>query len=416
MKNNRSIKFTALMCLLFGGFTVAGLSALSSISGKGTNVLVNAKNAPLVKRAINPDEYEEVSSAKLLPQITNYTGTSLSRHLDVKFTSQAVNAYRGRRSDVFSVISDTNYSGKDDDPFINPQDDNYLDGFVYQAKVSNSSLDTIYIPYEVTYGGKGARARFIIQNKYVESHCMDSAESYDNGTKAISYIYIFDGIDEIKSNAFINVPDTVTIKCQAAAKPEGWADDWTDATNILWGQDPVDSTDKDMSAEGSLSMAGYATLGTAEDFILGYKGKTLEDGEVIPAYPLTIGYDIIKDGGARETRYQELPTKHLTNPYDAVGSTIYGPENAFEITINVEEGETIDEESYVFYNIFEVKRVYTNVKDSWDSDSLKKMYEKYEGMEFRFPVLEGNDFSNQLYETDEDSYITIFADKDNEDK
>ena len=223
------------MCLLFGGFTVAGLSALSSISGKGTNVLVNAKNAPLVKRAINPDEYEEVSSAKLLPQITNYTGTSLSRHLDVKFTSQAVNAYRGRRSDVFSVISDTNYSGKDDDPFINPQDDNYLDGFVYQAKVSNSSLDTIYIPYEVTYGGKGARARFIIQNKYVESHCMDSAESYDNGSKAISYIYIFDGIDEIKSNAFINVPDTVTIKCQAAAKPEGWADDWTDATHVFIG-------------------------------------------------------------------------------------------------------------------------------------------------------------------------------------
>ena len=391
---------------------LVGLAAIS-VASKSGGFKANTPKRSLstqLAESVDPSEYSEISSAQLAPKIVSYTGTSLSRHLNVQFESQVLEAFAASSKDVFYVIEDERYSGTKSDPFNTEVPDKTLNGFVYQARAAASQA-TMYISNSISYG-----SRFTIKNNRVAAGAMYVTKEYDVPTASyittydayrdLTTIYICDGIEEVASGAFVNVPNTVTIKCVAASKPEGWADDWTDATNIEWGAELDDSSKASVKHSGSTT-----SFGDAEDFILGYKGK--EDIK-FGSYPLTISYVKTAADGSKSTEYQTIPTKHQTNPYDAVGSKIYGKTSSFDITINLEKGETIDEDSYEFYNVFRAKRYYIEEKQAWPAEQIKKVFDAYstpfvveETNQSFIPSLEGNAFFHQSFETGTDTYLTI---------
>ena len=421
MKNNHSVLKVTFKVVALSG-VLAGATALSVFTKNSSGLLMSPFRRSLSTQAaesVDPTQYSEISSAQLAPKIVSYTGTSLSRHLNVQFESQVINAFAPSSKDVFYVIDDPRYSGEKSDPFNEEVPDKTLNGFVYQAKAATGQT-TMYISNSISYG-----SRFIIKNTKIASEAMNLTKEYDvsAGTDVVTYdaylnletIYICDGIEEIDSLAFKNVPSTVTFKCLAASKPAAWADDWTDApaSQIEWGAELDDSSKAAVKHSGSTT-----SFGDAEDFILGYKGnEEIKFG----SYPLTISY-IKKDANGNETtEYQTIPTKHQTNPYDAVGSQIYGKTSSFEITINVDKGETIDENSYEFYNIFKAQRYYIDEKEKWPEEEIKKVFDNYnvptkvEGAEQSFiPSLEGETFFHQAFETGTDKYLTIAQEFDTE--
>ena len=418
MKNNHSIRKATILFCAFFGLAVGSLSAIFSSQDSG-----RALRSPLRKSeqevAIDPTEYEEASSASLTPKITTYTGTSLSRHLNVLFESKALVAYAPSPKTVFYVVDDARFTGDNRNPFNEDVPDKTLNGFTYHAENVGSGT-SIYICNSISYG-----SRFTIRNTKVVSHAMYQTKEYDSSLghdvvkfdcyKNLQTIYICDGVTEIESGAFVDVPDTVTFKCLAASKPADWADDWTDAdpAQIEWGAE-LDSASKATTKH----TGSTTTFGDAEDYILGYKGNS-DIG--FGSYPLTISYRKTKVNGEVETVYQTIPTKHQTNPYDAVGSKIYGNTNSFEVTINVEKGEEIDETSYEFYNIFKAQRYYIEEKVSWPVDKINDVLDFYnvptkiEGEETGFiPSIEGDNYFYQEFETDNDKYLTIAREFDTE--
>ena len=414
MKKNHSRTKTTLMFFAISGF-LAGLTAIGVFSKSGDGFVAKAPKrslSPSVAESVDPSQYSEAPVAQLAPKIVSYTGTSLSRHLNVQFESQVLEAFAPSSKDVFYVVNDSRYSGMKSDPFNEEVPDKTLNGFVYQANATTGQT-TMYISNTISYG-----TRFTIKNIKIAENAMYQTIEHDvptdtdivtyNAYGSLTTIYICDGIEEVASGAFVNVPDTVTFKCLASSKPEGWADDWTDAqaSQIEWGAELDDTSKAAVKHSGSTR-----SFGDAEDFILGYKGK--EDIH-FDAYPLTISYKKTDANGNETTEYQVIPTKHQTNPYDAVGSKIYGKTSSFEITINLEKGESIDENSYEFYNIFKAQRYYIEEKEKWPEDEIKKVFENYsvpyliEDSEDPFiPTLEGDAFFHQAYETATDKYLTI---------
>lgn len=413
-KNHSKTKMTSAVFVISSFLVGLATVGVISRSGSGLTKVAIAKSAlyDLATESVDPSQYSEISSAQLAPKIVSYTGTSLSRHLNVQFESQVLEAFAPSSKDVFYVVDDARYSGVKSDPFTEEVPDKTLNGFVYQAKAAANQA-SLYISNSISYG-----SRFTIKNTKVASNAMYQTVEYDvpSATNIVTYdayrdltaIYICDGIEEIASGAFVNVPATVTFKCVATSKPEGWADDWTDAnpSQIEWGAELQDSSKASVKHSGSTT-----SFGDAEDFILGYKGK---EDILFGSYPLTVSYVKTDAQGNQTTEYQTIPTKHQTNPYDAVGSKIYGKTSSFEITINLDKGETIDESSYEFYNVFKAQRYYIEEKEKWPEEEIKKVFANYavpyhvgETETPFIPVLNGETFFHQAFETATDKYLTI---------
>ena len=421
MHNNHSIFKVSLMFLALSGILLSATSSLTLNKTTGGLLRSPFKRAISTQTAetLDPSKYTEVSSAELTPKIVSYTGTSLSRHLNVQFESKVINAYAPSTKDVFYVIDDARYTGDRSDPFNTEVPDKTLNGFVYNANAATGQT-TMYISNTISYGSK-----FTIKNLKIASGAMYQTIEHDVSTntdvltydsyKSLTTIYICDGIEEVDALAFQNVPNTVTFKCLAASKPAGWADNWTDAdpSQVEWGAVLDDATKAAVKHSGSTT-----SFGDAEDYILGYKGN---DDIGFGSYPLTVSYKKTDANGNETIEYQTLPVKHQTNPYDAVGSKIYGKTSSFEITINVKKGETIDQNSYHFYNIFKAKRFYIEKKSAWPQDEVKKVFDNYSvPLEIEetnapfIPVLEGNNFFYQAYESEPNRYLTIAQEFDTE--
>ena len=149
MKNNRLIIRASVAALAFLAFLVCGTVSSSSVISRNKTL---SPNRALVskKSALDPTTYAEISNTQLMPKIVSYTGTSLSRHLNVQFESQVINAYAASSKDVFYVIDDARYTGERNNPFNTDVPDKTLNGFVYRASAS-SSQTTMYISNTISY-------------------------------------------------------------------------------------------------------------------------------------------------------------------------------------------------------------------------------------------------------------------------
>lgn len=309
---------------------------------------------------------------------------------------------------VYSVINDVNWSKDFDNPVrtdkgLTPP--YQLDAYV--ARIDDSGTTDIVIPEKMTYG-----SNLEIMNKKIISKTISFAID-ENGVYLgnISTIKIPSGIEIIENNAFYNVPDSVTIYCEAASKPDLWGDKWTNAKNVVWGESftPAEKTCVCGSIDKEMRLGNDAT-----SYILGYKYSneyvyycpqckrlyepnevdaeyhckkchtlTEEVDDVTPKHntPLIINYDVInKDTNTlSRTVWQELPllseepTSTTKSYFDSCKSSALS--RTFDILL--EENEEFDATSLVVYNIFRAHTVQIKGKYVDDQGELKEKYGSY---------------------------------------
>ena len=316
---------------------------------------------------------------------------SFSFTFSAKYTARA-----GKFAQVYLAIEDPDFiegeqkkhTGSETDP---------IPGF--DAKAASVAGKGTSVDYDDTHGGYlvafpeyiNHSDNYLFNLIKIGSNSMSESSQYSD----VYGIYIPSTVTSIEENAFVNVPASVTIYCESEAKPEGWAANWTDAANVLFGQSKI-SLRNEFSKTFKLNISGEATdeaalktineevfrrkssltknVSTNFNASLGYdfdvnyttydevQGKNIEVKDHITE-KLKITYDVKKSNGSTETRVMDREISNTRDGYDAVGTTTGSDEQSIDIDINVAEGEDVVSESFVFSNIYRIGRALVSTKD-----------------------------------------------------
>lgn len=316
-----------------------------------------------------------------------------------RFYGDLVKSASNSTNSLFSIVNDVNWTGNFDAPvrtsagLTTPY---HLESYVAYLEDVPSNAN-IVIPEKLTYGSD-----LVLENKtiakdtleftnYVANNPEDPDELTYNGN--IKSITIPAGIETVEANAFSEVPDSVTIYCEADSKPGLWADNWTDAKNVVWGHtvSDADKIDTVASTEREFRLGNDATT-----YILGYKhqtganiiyqcdncGKyftgahpsdkvctfcnekttftqsTLPDKRPAMEVPLVIYYEVknTDNNTIREVWHEmplvsEEPTSNSTSHFDSVKTSAHSR----TLDILIDENEQLVEDSFRIHNIYRSK-------------------------------------------------------------
>ena len=212
----------------------------------------------------------------------------------------------------------------------------------YITRIEKGTTDgNIIIPKVFTRNG--------LFNCNIEALDVASAISnWDN----ISSITIPNTVKTVSSLTFEGAPSGVVFNIQSPdLVPDGWDDDWLPQGAILNTNYDYDDliSKRDSTATQSGNPVSFGD--PSKNYIIGYYPTNGEG-----AKPLIMEYELVEQPGVKY--YQEF-TKTSTNAnYDSVGEQIIGRTNSISVNIDLEEGQTVNTESLVIYNI------YPAVKDS----------------------------------------------------
>lgn len=388
----------------FLGFTLCSLFSLTiatSVMSFSHNSTffdgIGRKEAAIQKGAVKAefDGDAEISRNDLRVDLRSVTSTSpTKKSAKFEFTSVRVTGFGTSKKTVYVIIDDANYSGDPSDASLDPHLTKPYTFTGYTVEIADIlASKNIVLPYLMTYGTSFE----ISTNKLVEGALSFSTES--GYIPKIETIVIPATYTTIETHAIMNVPNTVEIKCEAVSKPEGWAADWTDAANITWG---YTLTSAEVTAKTQSTGTNINYYSDSVAYIIGYDytrqasswycpteqklytageldGATVcpKDGaslveipDVRPAYhlPLSVSYTINKNNGTIREVFEELPIVQTDpsniNPYNLVKVSPFSR----DLDILLEEGESIDYSSFVFYNIFKQTNVNIPGKDNTGVD------------------------------------------------
>ena len=349
MHKNRTISMFLAAFFLVG----TGITAFSYTQGQNDNH-VSKSPALLVPHRINDGIFntsDELGNDVMTCYLTTATKTKSSITVTAQFSIGSYTEWGDRNGSVYLVIEDDDYSGDKSDPSLSGSTNPTFSGYTSQlVATSTKFVGTFVIPEKMTYG-----TRFSIQNTKIKAGAID----FEGQVTQVTNIVIPSTVTTIEAGAFSHVPDTVTISCVAASKPDGWAEGWTDATNVSFGyNDASVLTTKNLVLATSTNLIEH----TIEDsYILGYVNKPGSDfyseNFVKDDEPLVVSYDVVT-GQNKETIRKEVPLLSVDSrnaPYDAVGD-IGSASISFTIDVFLEEGQELDYNSFAFYNIYVAKR------------------------------------------------------------
>ncbi len=351
---------STLLCSFFSIGLVAG--TLVATKYQGTTVrasLASQSSNELLPKKVSLDDFSsstEISRKELTVDIRSSNKTPLSKSVTFEFTSIRTKGYSytyQSRNPVYVVIDDDNFSGDTSDPFLDSSLGTALNGYAKELRdvsINSKDLEKNFYVVPATLQWTSSNL-FQIKNTKIVAGALNLTNTEAEKVK-ISKIYIPKEIETIESGALVGIGDKVAIVCEAASKPAGWADDWTDATAVSWGAEIAQkdktfisgSVEKDFD-KGTPFFAGYVNTGETKD------DKYPEINK-----PLVVSYEIDTPSGKR-TVTEELPLNpedtSRANPYDAVGSIgNYTMTRTYDIIL--EEGETLDYSSFRFDNIYKV--------------------------------------------------------------
>ena len=331
-----------------------GITAFSYTQGQNDNH-VSKSPALLAPKGINDGIFnssDELGNDVMTCYLTAATKTESSVTVTAQFSIGSYTEWGDRNGSIYLVIDDEDYSGDKSDPSLSGATNPTFSGYTSQIIGTSSKFtDTFVIPEKMTYG-----SRFSVQNKTIKAGVIDFSELT---TVTVTNIVIPSTVTTIEAGAFVHVPDTVTISCVAASKPAGWAAGWTDAANVTFGyNDASVLVSKNLVVATGTNVIDHSI---EDSYILGYVNKEgsdfYSDSFVKADLPLVVSYDVTTSG-VKETRKEELPLLEVdarNAPYDAVGD-IGSASISVTIDIFLDAGQTLDYESFKFYNIYVAKR------------------------------------------------------------
>ena len=313
---------------------------------------------------------------------------------------------------------------------------------IYNAYVSRingtnterNKINTIVIPYFITYG-----TWFSLRVTGFGENVIFNDRNTENPYDGIKTIIIGDNIEKIPENALANAPSDLVVKSTFAERPSDWNENFTNAT-VQFGYEasedekPIFDTTPLKDEEGNtLYFDDKGAPITSEGQYLDENGEiikvTNEDGDLVDklydgepitkpnAYefkavnplskaseqtfvignidekrgiyaPLLMQYEVNLANGGKETRIFECPIVSDYG-YDAVGSESGSYAVTKNIDVRLNEGESINDESIRFYNIFAAKTVY-------DSEN----FEIYADLEHAYRNVPSITFANKIHIND----------------
>ena len=341
-------------------------------------------------------EFNYSPVAKENPYFTQTTGSG-------EYFGELVNQLTDATETIFAVIDDANWSKDFTDPY---RDDSKsalgLEGYVREILDSNTNPN-VKIPEKFIYD-----ANLTVNVKTIKANTLKFAKPYDGN---ITSITIPAGVENIEANAFTNVPEGVTIYCEAASRPIGWLDNWcksasSSPVNVSWGQ-AVPAADKNVNVANIDHKVRLADNPTT--YILGYKythqdkyycqtckewiaAEDVHDGKCpkghnvtvmedkTPEYnlPIVLNYEVENTvtHAKREVWYEmklvsEEETSTSVSYFDSVKTNPHT--RSFDILLG--ENEKFVPDSLVIHNVYRAKtvRIMTKVVDDNGAVSEKPM-------------------------------------------
>ena len=358
------------------GFLVFGLLATFSIGQAvaATTTTVSAagptSNFSSTRRELTVDDFSdevEADSRELGVSITQSTTTSTSQSLTVRFNSKTLSGFRTAIGNFIVGVDDPNYTGDKENPA--PEGYDVFDektglplftGYIaYVTGGTTSRNKQVYIPSTLTLVNKFTisvnriAANAVTASGYHSSDFdIDSCWIDPTSSDArIEKIVIPSTIEKVESGAFVGMPTdgSVTIHYEGASFSSSvfesnWVDADTGDQNLFVLNSYDTPKNKDVNVGANVDLPDE--LGRPLNFILGYI-----DEEAGVNLPLTVQYDLITNG-ARETKFEELPlTNTVGNKYDSCGS-ISSLSYTRTIGYKLGSGESIDDSSIIFHNIY----------------------------------------------------------------
>ena len=291
-----------------------------------------------------PQEAHDVEN-NLIASLTSSTSTPNMQSYSVTFSSR-ISTISNRYRQAYVTVDDPSFAGDIQAP-TDPETGEVTlpeyTGSVYQIEIASggpSSGDTVIeIPAQLTKNGY-----YIVDitNIYANAINPESAAS-------ITEIWIPEEIVSAAADALVGLSATCKIYLEADEVPETFEEGWTDALpeNIITGAEITYTTETASSQNKD--------FGTGASFILGY-----DAGDKAPIKPelLRVSYDVVNADGTRETLNRLYPINITTNGifYNAAGDTVGQVTMTRNIDIPLEEGQSVDDESIVFSNIYEAIR------------------------------------------------------------
>ena len=375
---------STLLCSFFSIGLVAGTLVATKYQGTTLHsTLASESSSELLPKKVSLDDFSsssELSRKELTVDIRSANKTPLSKSVTFEFTSIRTKGYSytyQSKNPAYIVIDDDNFSGDTSDPFLDPSLGHSLNGYTIQLRdVAINSKDATKNYYVVPATLKWTSSDlFQIKNTKIVAGALDLSETEKDKVK-ISKIIIPKEIETIEAGALVGIGDKVTISCECSSenKPAGWAEGWTDAELITWGEEIANkdktfvagSVEKDFD-KGTPFFAGYINT-----------GETKDDKYPEMNRPLVISYTI-KSASGNRTVTEELPLNpgdtSRANPYDAVGSIgNYTMTRTYDIIL--EEGEELDYSSFRFDNIFKVASEKDKTTNKYVPDLTTTYYAK----------------------------------------
>ena len=232
------------------------------------------------------------------------------------------------------------------------------DCFIHSFADKNSK--TIVVPRTV-YRGEGEDDEVYYYYGVINAIGSKAMESNTHAQK----LYIPNTIDTIPSDAFINNTTLQKIYCEYDSAPAGWAAGWNNGISVEWGVDVYDEYSGRDEYE-NVSFARVVDVGNKDiNFIIGnFPGGGVEQ-------PIVVEYKL-KNSSTK--RYLALEKKTKSTVYDGVGYYIYGYVNKLTVVIDLKNGEELDFDSIVVYNIFPAIESAPGVEPKYTPDLTNGYY------------------------------------------
>lgn len=339
-------------------FFALGFAAFSTLCALGASLFSGASSV----RADAADEWVSeketiIPREELAVTATSSALTDDSQSVTVTFTSKKVEAYPNSSQvknvyvtpidptfDIKTVTDEARAAREEQgEEFVMPEYECSVYNICYNPN-GGSTKNTVVIPDTLIYSNLIVFRVTTIGSDVVFNP--DGGDAYGQ----INKIVIPEHVTTIEAKAFMGVPETVQIYCEAdALNEEGkptYPEDWTDAT-VEYGY-ALTSQEQSLLSRTAGSKKEF---GEGADFFLGMDSEEFD-------LPLYFEYQLekINDDGSvtpvEGAHYQALEVQSSNNDYDAVGSNMGVSSITSYVNVAIPKGHRINSDTLVFHNIY----------------------------------------------------------------
>ena len=320
---NVIIKYLITSVSVLGGFNSGNLSNESQINEVHFNLNKEDELA----------QYTDVEDGELSIKVSQNATTELTQFYSFNFTTvdSLFTTVRPEYKGIAIAIKDASYTGNINDYPSVTSNKPVFNAEIYSIDGSTINQHVAIIPSTASYSD-----RFDFKITSIRANCLINPND-------ITTIMIPDSVEHIESNSFTGIASTTTIECVSDAAKIGWEDGWNGAATVSYSQE-----DKNLNiAANKRNFSSPTTSNNGCKFFIGYYKQT-------NLKPLKVMYDVEKNG-VIETRIDEFSKHSINSDYDAVGNPLGQDSVDLSITLHLNEGETVKDDSLYICNIYKAK-------------------------------------------------------------